>query len=56
MVDRLARGAGLSRGELLEDFYDFCVRLPDDKKYKESIVFATMFYFYMEKKKKEMWN
>ena len=55
LVDRLSKAAGLSRGELLQDFYDFCVRLPRDKKYKESIVFATMFYYYMQKKKKEIW-
>ena len=46
-----------SRGERVEDsimdeFYRFCKnKLPEDEKYKESIMFVSLFYYFLEKKR-----
>lgn len=38
--------------DTMEEFYRFCKgRLPNDKKYKESIMFVSLFYYFMEKRK-----
>lgn len=48
-------GLGKSRGEkgnLLDEFYRFCEeRLPHDERYKESVLFVSMFYYFLERKK-----
>lgn len=37
---------------LLEEFYEFCrTRLPTDQDYKESVLFTSLFYYFLEKKK-----
>ena len=38
--------------DIMEEFYRFCKsKLPNDQKYKESIMFVSLFYYFMEKKK-----
>ena len=38
--------------QLLDEFYQFCQnRLPEDQDYKESVLFTSMFYYFMEKQK-----
>jgi flagellar biosynthesis GTPase FlhF len=38
--------------DTMEEFYRFCKNiLPQDQKYKESIMFVSLFYYFMEKKK-----
>ena len=38
--------------DLMEEFYEFCrSTLPHDQKYKESIMFVSLFYYFLEKKK-----
>jgi hypothetical protein len=49
-----SRGSPNSRfGEdVMEEFYRFCkAKLPTDEKYKESIMFVSLFYYFMEKRK-----
>ena len=37
--------------ELMDEFYKFCKdKLPKDHNYKESIMFVSLFYYFMEKK------
>jgi hypothetical protein len=41
-----------SQGNLLDEFYKFCEEtLPYDEKYKESVLFVSMFYYFLERKK-----
>ncbi len=36
----------------MEEFYKFCEQtLPRDANYKESIMFVSLFYYFLEKKK-----
>ena len=36
---------------LIEHFYDFCKeKLPSDQKYKESVLFVSLFYYFLEKR------
>ena len=38
--------------DIMEEFYRFCkAKLPHDEKYKESIMFVSLFYYFMEKRK-----
>ena len=38
--------------DVMEEFYRFCkAKLPHDDKYKESIMFVSLFYYFMEKRK-----
>ena len=38
-------------GGLLDEFYEFCQRsLPGEQKYKDSILYISLFYFFLEKK------
>ena len=40
------------KGNLLDEFYRFCQEtLPYDEKYKESVLFVSMFYYFLERKK-----
>ena len=41
-----------TQGNLLDEFYKFCQEtLPYDEKYKESVLFVSMFYYFLERKK-----
>jgi hypothetical protein len=41
-----------SQGNLLDEFYKFCQdTLPYDERYKESVLFVSMFYYFLERKK-----
>ena len=36
---------------LIDQFYEFCKeKLPGDQKYKESVLFVSLFYYFLEKK------
>ena len=36
---------------LMDEFYDFCKqKLPQDEMYKESVLFVSLFYYFLEKK------
>jgi hypothetical protein len=38
--------------DIMEEFYEFCKhKLPTDEKYKESIMYVSLFYYFMEKRK-----
>lgn len=38
--------------DLMEEFYRFCKnKLPSDEKYKETVMFVSLFYYFMEKKR-----
>ena len=39
--------------DVIDDFYQFCINLQDNPKYKESVLFATLFFYYLEKKKQQ---
>ena len=42
------------KASLLEEFHAFCAdRLPNDNRYKESVLFVSMFYYFMDKKAKK---
>ena len=52
ILEKIRRNTGVeSIDELLDDFYQFCRKLQKDSKYKESVLFATLFYYYIQKKK-----
>ena len=54
IVERLGREVrgGGRQGDLMDEFYEFCrSTLPHDQKYKESIMFVSLFYYFLEKKK-----
>ena len=37
---------------LLDEFYEFCKdTLPFDERYKQSVMFVSMFYYFLERKK-----
>ena len=42
----------INQKELIDGFFNFCLELKKDKKYKESVLFATLFYYYLKKKGK----
>jgi hypothetical protein len=45
-------GLGGEKGNLLDEFYRFCQEtLPHDERYKESVLFVSMFYYFLERKK-----
>jgi len=42
---------GQADGSLIDQFYQFCrEKLPSDQKYKESVLFVSLFYYFLEKK------
>lgn len=53
-VGRHLEGRPVKEGnedDLMEEFYKFCKdKLPKDHNYKESIMFVSLFYYFMEKK------
>lgn len=54
LIESLKKKTGIeTTDELIDDFYRFCQRLYGDSKYKESVLFATLFYYYLEKKKQK---
>ena len=46
------KGNKMSQDQLMNEFYKFCKeKLPNDTKYKESIMYISLFYYFLEKKK-----
>ena len=48
---KMQEKTGMTKDELLDDFYQFCLGLQNNSKYKKSVLFATLFFYYLEKKK-----
>lgn len=43
--------------DMIKEFYEFCQkRLPNDQTYKESVLFVSLFYFFLENKHLVKWN
>ena len=49
---RLKRASvGNKEDTLMDEFYEFCkTKLPNDDMYKESVLFVSLFYYFLEKK------
>ena len=49
---RLKRGSvGGKEENVMDEFYEFCrTKLPHDDMYKESVLFVSLFYYFLEKK------
>lgn len=50
---KMQEKTGMTKEEMMDDFYKFCKGLQKNTKYKESVLFATLFFYYLEKKKKK---
>lgn len=52
-LKKMSKKKGQKKEEVLDEFAQFCKELEKDNKYKRSVFFATLFYYFTDLKRRK---